>query len=148
MNWKTGTVFEGPGRSERFLGAGRALRVVGSAALVLLACSVMAQSPARVDPPQKAIPQKTTISSDVAPNGCVDCAKTAAANLDAMAAPGTQLAIAEQDAQILHLAAQLKVEVDRCAPDTLQVDVVRKANLIRRLANELKKEVKLTLRAK
>lgn len=147
MWWKIGTVFEDSGRSERHSRAVRAVALVGIAVVALLASGARAQTPANADPPQKVAPQTAAISNDAARNGCADCTKTAAANLPA-AAPAPQLAIAEQDAQILHLAAQLKVEVDRCAPDTLQADVVRKANLIRRLANELKKEVKLTLRAK
>jgi len=44
---------------------------------------------------------------------------------------------AEQSAQLLQLATELKAEVDKTNKDLLSIDVVRKANAIEKLAHEV-----------
>lgn len=56
--------------------------------------------------------------------------------------------IQEDEAEILDLAAQMRTEVDHNPHDFLLMDVVRKAEQIRRLAGRLKREMKLTSRRK
>lgn len=63
--------------------------------------------------------------------------------------PPTPAELLQQDeAQILALATQVHTEVSHNARDLLLLDVVRKAEQIRRLADQLKHEIKLTSRQK
>ena len=146
MYWNTIRVRDRfqPGR--RLLRARMRMAAIG--AILLLAYVAGAQTPVQADPAQKSDAGRAVKTQQIPSGGCAECALASAANLENATTPAPRVAIAEQDAQILKLAAQLKAEVDRCAPDTLQVDVVRKADLIRRLADRWKKEVKQTLRVK
>lgn len=149
MNYPTATShLEGPG-ARRVLRTVLAGALTGIAAILIAAQCASAQTPPPVDKTPLTEPVNPNPGQETAINVCTDCLKAPAADLQATTAPMTpQLAIAAEDAHILQLAAQLKMEVDQCRADTLQVDVVRKANLIQRLANELKKEVKRTSQAK
>lgn len=63
--------------------------------------------------------------------------------------PPSAVQLMQQDqVQILALAMQVDTEVSHNSRDLLLLDVVRKAEQIRRLANQLKHEIKLTSRRK
>jgi hypothetical protein len=52
--------------------------------------------------------------------------------------------IADDSAKILELATELKREVDKTDKDTLSINVIRKAEMIERLAKGVKEKMKLT----
>jgi hypothetical protein len=52
--------------------------------------------------------------------------------------------IADDSAKILELATELKKEVDKTDKDTLSVNVIRKAEMIEKLAKGVKEKMKLT----
>jgi hypothetical protein len=52
--------------------------------------------------------------------------------------------IADDSAKILQLATDLKKEVDKTDKDTLSVNVIRKAELIEKLAKGVREKMKLT----
>lgn len=63
--------------------------------------------------------------------------------------PASPAQVLQQDeVQILALATEVHTEVSHNSRDLLLLDVVRKAEEIRRLAGELKHEIKLTSRRK
>jgi hypothetical protein len=53
--------------------------------------------------------------------------------------------IAEDSAQLLKLATDLKAEVDKTTKDMLSLTVIRKADEIERLAHNMKEKMKLTV---
>ena len=53
--------------------------------------------------------------------------------------------IADEGAQLLKLATDLKAEVDKTTKDTLSLAVIRKADEIERLAHNVKEKMKLTV---
>ena len=57
-----------------------------------------------------------------------------------------QRQIADDAAQLLQLATELKKEVDKTNKDTLSVNVIRKADMIEKLAKGVKEKMKLTAR--
>ncbi len=56
--------------------------------------------------------------------------------------------IAEESAELLKLATDLKVEIDKTTKDTLSMRVIRKAEEIRLLAHSVREREKLEARAK
>jgi hypothetical protein len=52
--------------------------------------------------------------------------------------------IADDSAKILELATELKKEVDKTDKDTLSINVIRKAELIEKLAKGVREKMKLT----
>jgi len=52
--------------------------------------------------------------------------------------------IADDAAQLLQLATELKKEVDKTDKDTLSINVIRKAEMIEKLAKGVKQKMKLT----
>jgi hypothetical protein len=52
--------------------------------------------------------------------------------------------IADDSAKLLELATELKKEVDKTDKDTLSINVIRKAELIEKLAKGVKEKMKLT----
>jgi hypothetical protein len=149
MYSRTGTAHEDRQTARRLLRTAVIGALAGMAAILIAGPGASAQSPVQADATRLTTPANPSPGHQTAASKCADCLRAPAANLQAAKPAITpQLEIAQEDADILELAAQLKLEVDQCRADTLQADVVRKANLIRRLAKELKDEVKLTLRAK
>jgi len=150
MRYETGPGYEAKEKcTQRLSNACIAGALTGIAAILLAAPGISAQSPPPIDPPHLTDPPPPSPGRQIAANFCADCIEPPAANPQAsVTAMSPQLMIAAEDARILQLAAQLKVEVDQCRADTLQADVVRKANLIRWLARNLKHEIKLTLQRK
>jgi hypothetical protein len=57
---------------------------------------------------------------------------------------GRKKQIADESAQLLKLATDLKSEVDKSNKDTLSMTVIRKADAIEKLAREVKDKMKLT----
>jgi len=55
--------------------------------------------------------------------------------------------IAEDSANLLKLATELKAEVDKTNKDVLSVTVIRKADAIEKLARQVKEKMKLTVGA-
>jgi hypothetical protein len=55
--------------------------------------------------------------------------------------------IAEDSANLLKLATELKAEVDKTNKDVLSVTVIRKADAIEKLAHQVKEKMKLTVGA-
>lgn len=55
-----------------------------------------------------------------------------------------QKQIAEDAARLLQLATELKKEVDKTDKDTLSVNVIRKAEMIEKLAKGVKQKMKVT----
>jgi hypothetical protein len=55
--------------------------------------------------------------------------------------------IADDSAKLLELATELKKEVDKTDKDTLSVNVIRKAEMIEKLAKGVKEKMKLTANA-
>jgi hypothetical protein len=53
--------------------------------------------------------------------------------------------LADDSAQLLKLANELKKEVDKTDKDTLSISVIRKADEIERLAHVVKEKMKLTV---
>ena len=53
--------------------------------------------------------------------------------------------IADDSAQLLKLATELKAEVDKTTKDTLSLNVIRKADEIEKLAHSVKEKLKLTI---
>jgi hypothetical protein len=53
--------------------------------------------------------------------------------------------IAEDSANLLKLATELKAEVDKTSKDTLSLTVIRKAGAIEKLAHDVKEKMKLTV---
>jgi hypothetical protein len=52
--------------------------------------------------------------------------------------------IADDSAKLLELATELKKEVDKTDKDTLSINVIRKAEMIEKLAKGVKEKMKLT----
>ena len=55
--------------------------------------------------------------------------------------------IAEDSANLLKLAVELKAEVDNTNKDVLSITVIRKADAIEKLARQVKEKMKLTVGA-
>jgi hypothetical protein len=55
--------------------------------------------------------------------------------------------LAEDSANLLKLATELKAEVDKTSKDTLSLSVIRKAGAIEKLAHDVKEKMKLTVGA-
>jgi hypothetical protein len=55
--------------------------------------------------------------------------------------------IAEDSANLLKLAVELKAEVDKTNKDVLSITVIRKADAIEKLARQVKEKMKLTVGA-
>jgi ribosomal protein L9 len=55
--------------------------------------------------------------------------------------------IAEDSANLLKLAVELKTEVDKTNKDVLSITVIRKADAIEKLARQVKEKMKLTVGA-
>jgi hypothetical protein len=55
--------------------------------------------------------------------------------------------IADESALLLKLATDLKTEVDKTDKDTLSLSVIRKADVIEKLARDVKEKMKLTVGA-
>ena len=55
--------------------------------------------------------------------------------------------IADESALLLKLATDLKTEVDKTSKDTLSLSVIRKADVIEKLARDVKEKMKLTVGA-
>ena len=55
--------------------------------------------------------------------------------------------IAEDGANLLKLAVELKAEVDKTNKDVLSITVIRKADVIEKLARQVKEKMKLTVGA-
>jgi predicted transcriptional regulator len=55
--------------------------------------------------------------------------------------------IAEDSANLLKLATELKAEVDKTTKDTLSLTVIRKADAIEKLAHDVKEKMKHTVGA-
>jgi hypothetical protein len=55
--------------------------------------------------------------------------------------------IAEDSANLLKLATELKAEVDKTNKDVLSITVIRKADAIEKLAHQVKEKMKLTIGA-
>jgi hypothetical protein len=55
--------------------------------------------------------------------------------------------IADESALLLKLATDLKTEVDKTNKDTLSLSVIRKADVIEKLARDVKEKMKLTVGA-
>jgi len=53
--------------------------------------------------------------------------------------------IADESALLLKLATELKTEVDKTGKDTLSLNVVRKADMVEKLARDVKEKMKLTV---
>ena len=53
--------------------------------------------------------------------------------------------IADESALLLRLAAELKSEVDKTGKDTLSLNVVRKADMVEKLAHDVKEKMKLSV---
>jgi len=53
--------------------------------------------------------------------------------------------IADESALLLKLATDLKTEVDKTDKDTLSLTVIRKADVIEKLARDMKEKMKLTV---
>jgi len=53
--------------------------------------------------------------------------------------------LTDESAQLLALAAQLKIEMDKTDKDTLSLGVIRKAEQIEKLAKDVKAHMKLTI---
>lgn len=107
-------------------------RAFGVATVVLAVAVAFGQSPAKASP---STPSNANCpSTELAENAGV---------------PSSPVPIVQQDqAQILALAMQVDTEVSHNSRDLLLLDVVRKAEQIRRLAHQLKHEIKLTSRRK
>lgn len=112
----------------RQMQAGRARWACGFAAAVLALASALGQSPpkAAAAPPANAIAYGVELAHN--------------AGLPLSSAQHMR----QDEAEILDLAAQVRSEVDHNPHDFLLVDVVRKAEQIRGLADHLKREIKLT----
>jgi hypothetical protein len=52
--------------------------------------------------------------------------------------------IADESANLLKLATDLKAEVDKTTKDTLSINVIRKADQIEKLAHNVKEQMKVT----
>jgi len=53
--------------------------------------------------------------------------------------------IADESALLLKLATDLKTEVDKTNKDTLSINVIRKADMVEKLAHDMKEKMKLTV---
>lgn len=53
--------------------------------------------------------------------------------------------IADEGANLLKLATDLKAEVDKTSKDTLSLNVIRKADQIEKLAHDVKEQMKVTV---
>jgi len=53
--------------------------------------------------------------------------------------------IADESALLLKLATDLKTEVDKTTKDELSINVIRKAELVEKLAHDMKEKMKLTV---
>jgi len=53
--------------------------------------------------------------------------------------------IADESALLLKLATDLKTEVDKTSKDTLSLSIIRKADVIEKLARDVKEKMKLTV---
>lgn len=65
-------------------------------------------------------------------------------NIEAVNAERRKL-IADESALLLKLATDLKTEVDKTNQDTLSLNVIRKADVIEKLARDLKEKMKVTV---
>jgi hypothetical protein len=53
--------------------------------------------------------------------------------------------LAQESAELLQLAAELKTAMDKTSKDTLSLEVIRKAGEIEKLAKDIKEKMKLTV---
>ena len=53
--------------------------------------------------------------------------------------------IADDSSRLLKLATDLKAEVDKTSKDTLSLNVIRQADVIERLAHDVKEKMKLSI---
>ena len=53
--------------------------------------------------------------------------------------------IADESALLLKLATDLKAEVDKTNKDTLSLNVIRRADMVEKLAHDMKEKMKLTV---
>jgi len=65
-------------------------------------------------------------------------------NFEAVNAERTKI-IADESALLLKLATDLKTEVDKTNEDTLSLNVIRKAEMVEKLAHDVKEKMKLTV---
>jgi tRNA pseudouridine-54 N-methylase len=55
--------------------------------------------------------------------------------------------IADESAMLLKLATDLKAEVDKSNKDTLSLTVIRRADMVEKLAHDMKEKMKLSIAA-
>jgi hypothetical protein len=92
------------------------------------------------------IPPEMTRIPDSNQVNNINAQQTQKQNYEAANAARKKL-IAEDSANLLKLATDLKAEVDKTNKDTLSLSVIRKADEIEKLAHDIKEKMKLTVGA-
>ena len=123
-------------------GNGRVL--IGALFCALLAAALGARSLSQQDQTQPNQTQENQAKSSNPPAPNTPPAASASPN-DAQhsASLARQKQIADESAQLLRLATDLKAEVDKSTKDTLSVAVIRKADAVERAAHGVKEKIRV-----
>ncbi|MGD0095312.1 MAG: hypothetical protein ABSB60_02380 [Terracidiphilus sp.] len=92
------------------------------------------------------VPPEITRTPDINEQNDINQNKVDKQNVDAINAVRKKQ-IADESAQLLKLATDLKTEVDKTNKDTLSIMVIRKADAIEKLAHDVKEKMKLSVGA-
>jgi hypothetical protein len=121
-----------------------ALLLGGSTTLGLAQATAPAQGAQQPKPPAAASSEPAKPSPDAAATAAADSAAKPAAQPDANLTP-QQKQLAEDTAQLLTLANELKAEMDKSSKDTLSLNVVKKADQIEKLARKVRAEMRASI---